>query len=141
MEKEAGGVFLNGKAQIIEMLQYMTPAERDKLINNIRPRNGQLADELMSKCISFRDLFNLDEDDLRLVLQYTKAPILGVALKSIKRNEQRHILSLCDRPYAEEAFRVMNTKLSNETRDIQRACERVTSIISTLVKRNAISLR
>ncbi|MCP4913940.1 MAG: hypothetical protein GY909_12580 [Oligoflexia bacterium] len=140
MENNQQGIFINGKAQIVEMLQYMTAPEREKLLKNIRARNAQLADELMQKSVSFNDFLSLDDRDLQLVLNYIQAPILGVALKALKRDDQRRILVVCDRPYAEEAFKVMNTPLSNEARDVKRACEKVSSVISALVKRGNISL-
>ena len=50
---DVGGVFINGKAQVLEMLQYLTPEEKERLIRQIRPRNPQLADEMMETSITF----------------------------------------------------------------------------------------
>ncbi|MDC1174168.1 FliG C-terminal domain-containing protein [Bacteriovoracaceae bacterium] len=140
MENKSQGIFINGKAQIVEMLQYMTAPEREKLLKNIKARNSQLADELMQESVSFSDFLRLDDRDIQLVLNYIKAPILGVALKALKREDQRQILVICDRAYAEEAYKVMSTPLSNEARDVKRACDKVSSVISALVKRGNISL-
>ena len=41
----ANGVFINGKAQIIEMLQHMPREERAVLLKNLKARNPQLAEE------------------------------------------------------------------------------------------------
>ena len=39
-------IFINGKAQIIEMLQHMPREERSRLLKNLKIRNPQLAEEL-----------------------------------------------------------------------------------------------
>lgn len=135
-----GSVFINGRAQILEMFQYLEPQERERLIKQIRPRNPQLAEEIVETSITFNSILNLDDSDITKVLQYIKAPILGVALKSLNITGQRRVLSLCDREYAEKAFQVMNTRLSNENRDVERACSRVKSIISALSKKKMIRL-
>lgn len=137
---EAGSIFINGRAQVLEMFQYLTQEERDRLIRQIRPKNPQLADELVESSISFKNLPSLSEETISTVLSYIKAPILGVALKSLKVNEQRKILSVCDREYAEEAFRVMSTRLANESRDVERATSRIRAIMSALSKKRIISL-
>lgn len=51
-----GNVFINGRAQILEMFQYLTQEERERLLKQIRPRNPQLADEIMETSISFKSM-------------------------------------------------------------------------------------
>lgn len=141
MEQDnTGNVFINGRAQVLEMFQYLTPEERERLLRQIRPRNPQLADELMETAITFKALAGLPDHTIQTVLNYVKAPILGVALKSLSVLEQRKILSVCERSYAEKAFNVMNTRLSNEARDVERACARVKAVMSALSKKKVISL-
>ena len=79
-ELSAPSVFLNGKAQIIEMLQFMSPSERAKLLNNIRMRNAPLADELLEKSLTFSNLNELNDDELSYIFVLLQAPIFGVAL-------------------------------------------------------------
>jgi len=135
-----GNVFINGRAQILEMFQYLNPDERERLLKQIRIKNPQLAAEIVETSIQFNSLLELSDDDVTRVLSHIKAPILGVALKSLKVNEQRQILSLCSREYGEAAYKVMSTRLSNETRDVERACAKVKSVIAALSKRNLIKL-
>ncbi|MEC7275002.1 MAG: FliG C-terminal domain-containing protein [Bdellovibrionota bacterium] len=135
-----GNVFINGRAQILEMFQYLTAEEQARLLKQIKPRNPQLAQELQETSISFNLLTELPEHTIEVVLRYVKAPILGVALKSVGVKAQRKILGVCERGYAEEAFKVMNTRLSNESRDVERACERIRSIMSALSKKKLIQL-
>jgi flagellar motor switch protein FliG len=135
-----GNVFINGRAQILEMFEYLTPEERERLLKQIRPRNPQLADEIMETSISFKSMVELPDHTIERILTYVKAPILGVALKTLNTQAQRKLLSLCERGYAEEAFKVMNTRLSNEARDVERACERIKAVMSALSKKKIISL-
>jgi flagellar motor switch protein FliG len=132
-------VFINGKAQIIEMLKFMTPKERDKLIQNIRLRNAPLADELMEQSLTFSSLNELSDHDLEMVFDSISAPILGVALKGSNRDFQRRVLSLAPRDYAEKAYEVMMTPLSNEKRDVTRAQNKIISILANHLRRRRMS--
>ncbi len=134
------GYFINGKAQIIEMLQHMNRDERARLLKNIKIRNPQLADELTEQCFTFSDLDNLADSELQVVFNYISAPILGMALKNIERTFQRRLLSLATREYAEEAFRVLKTSYSSEKRDIKRAQNKIIEVLVTLKRRRQIDL-
>ena len=134
------GVFLNGKAQIIEMLELMPTGERQKLLNNIRMRNPALANELMEKSMSFVDLDRLDDNDLNKIISATNPQIMGLALKNTPVNFQRRILSLCDRQYAVETYEIMVKRLENEKKDSARAQDRILSSFANLEKRQIIQI-
>jgi len=132
-------IFINGKAQIIEMLQHMPREERIKLIKNLKIRNPQLADELSEQCFTFSDLNALSDFELQTIFNYISAPILGMALKNVEREFQRRLLSLADRPYAEEAFRVLKTSYATEKKDIKRAQNKIIETLVALKKRKQIN--
>lgn len=133
------GVFINGKAQIVEMLQHMSRDERSKLLKNLKVRNPQLAEELSEQCFTFNDLDSLSDYELQMIFNYISAPILGMALKTIERNFQRRLLSLASREYAEEAFKVLKTPYTNEKRDIKRAQNKIIETLSSLKKRKQVT--
>lgn len=133
------GVFINGKAQIIEMLQFMPRAERVKLLNNLKVRNPQLAEELLEQCFTFADLNQLEDDELSHIFLYITAPILGMALKNVDRAFQRRLLSLAAREYAEDTYRVLTTAYSTEKRDIKRAQSKIIEILVSLKKRKHVN--
>lgn len=126
----SNGVFINGKGQIIEMLQMMNSQERNLLLAKVRIKNPQLADELSEQCFSFSDLNNLTDHELSQIFNYIGAQVLGMALKNIDVQFQRRLLSLPQRAYAEEAFRVLKTSYKNEKKDCARAQSK---IIETLI--------
>lgn len=134
MDANNATVFLNGKAQIIEMLQHMPREERVKLLQNIKLRNPQLAEELTQHSYTFSDISLLSDDELTLIFKYVSAPIVGMALKEVGRAFQRRLLSLADRPYAEEAYRVMTTSFPTEKRDSKRAQNKIIEILSRIKK-------
>ncbi len=134
-----GNVFINGKAQIVEMLQHMPREERIKLIKNLKIRNPQLAEELSEQCFTFSDLNALSDFELQTIFNYVSAPILGMALKNVERDFQRRLLSLADRSYAEEAFRVLKTNFNNEKKDIKRAQNKIIETLLALKKRKQIN--
>ena len=131
----ANGVFINGKAQIIEMLQHMPREERAKLLKNLKARNPQLAEELSEQCFTFSDLDNLSDFELRTIFQSVTAPVLGMALKNVEKKFQRRLLSLADRKYAEETFRVLSTNYNNEKRDTKRAQTKIIEILVSLKRK------
>jgi flagellar motor switch protein FliG len=133
------GVFINGKAQIIEMLQHMPREERNKLLKNLKVRNPQLAEELSDSCFTFNDLDSLSDYELQMIFNYISAPILGMALKTVERNFQRRLLSLADRNYAEEAFKVLKTPYANEKRDTKRAQSKIIETLASLKKRKQVT--
>ncbi|MDD0854536.1 FliG C-terminal domain-containing protein [Halobacteriovorax sp. GB3] len=141
MENNQGTIFINGKQQVIDMLQFMTEEERMVLVKNIYNRNPQLANELFEKSLKFESIASLTNDDLQRLLGYTNAQVMGVALKGVPQNLQRRVLSLAQRSYAEEAFKVMNSTLRNEARDVTRAQDRIVSTLISLSKKKVIKLQ
>lgn len=134
------GVFINGKAQIIEMLKFMSADERERLIANIRIKNPTLANELMSQSLTFDHIGKLNEHELNIMFQYVSAPIFGVALKNVEQSVQRRMLSIAPRAYAEEAYKIMITPINSEKRDITRAQNKILSILVSLSRRKQINL-
>ncbi len=133
-------IFINGKAQIIEMLQHMPREERARLLKNLKIRNPQLAEELTEQCFTFSDLDNLPDHELLMIFQFVTPPILGMAIKNVERSFQRRLLSLATREYAEEAFHVLKTTYSTEKRDIKRAQNKIVEILVSLKKRRQVNL-
>lgn len=139
-ESTQQGVFINGKAQVIEMLKYMQPEEREVLLKNIKARNPQLAMELTEDCLTFNDLNRLGDEELHLLFNYVKPAIWGLALKNTPRDFQRRVLGLAERDYAEQAYQVLTTTLKNEDRDTKRAQQKIVSILGNLLKRRQVSI-
>lgn len=134
------GYFLNGKAQIIEMLRLMSGKDRARLIQSVKHRNPSLAEELMEKCVSFRDLERLGNHELNLIFNHVDAPILGLALKGSPITFQRRVLSLAQREYAEKAYHVLVANISDEDVRISKAQERVLTTLAKFLKKQQIIL-
>lgn len=139
-KSQPAGVFLNGKSQIIEMLGFMSPSERDTLLGNIRRRNPNLADELTAHSLDFSSISRLKDSDIINLTRFLEAPIMGIALKGMQHEFQRRVLSIVDRSYAEEAYSYMTTELQNETRDVKRAQGKVLETLVTLTKKKIVTL-
>lgn len=131
MEEQAN-IFINGRAQIIEMLQIMPAAEKEKLLRNIKQRNPQLAQELMVQSLTFDQVSRLNDEDLHTLIESVKPVVWGVALKGQTPEFQRRILSLAPRAYAEEAYHFLTTTLQNEKRDVKRAQNKIIEILVAL---------
>jgi flagellar motor switch protein FliG len=134
------GIFINGKKQIIELLQFMSDAERKKLLNNIKMRNAVMARELSEKSLSFRDLFQLDDHIVRRILQNINPTIIGLALFVSPINVQRKALTLMEREDAEQAFAIMSKNLSHKKVECQKAQEKILQVAIQLSRRSLINL-
>ena len=140
IQQQAGGVFLNGKAQIIEMLQFMSRPERDKLLKNIKLRNPALASELMEQSFSFSHIENLEGQDLLKLTGHIQAQIFGVALKNQTTSFQKKVLSAVNRNYAQEAYEVMLQPIKNENELVKRAQNKIINVLMNLSKKSIIDL-
>ncbi len=104
---ESEKVFINGRAQIIEMLKHMTIEERGKLLKNLRARSPQLANELMGQVLTFKDIFSLPTSVIKESFRKTDPKIVGLAIKNLNEDEQREVLRNLDRDHAMVAYDIM----------------------------------
>lgn len=141
MEKQTSeGYLINGKAQVIEMLKLMTDKEKQVLLLNIRKRNPQLAEELFEGSISFDIIMKLSDVDLKRVMNYIQASIMGLTLKELPKEFQRRVLGLAERKYAEQAFEILTRPVAIDKKTIQRAANKTLKIISELAKKKQINI-
>ena len=124
-------VFIDGKSQIIEMLRLMPQREKSKLIRNLRLKNPALADELLEEGLSFEEMAHLDEGKMHTLLDHISPSVLGVALRGMGEDFQRHILSTVNRRCAEEAYVAMIGPGITEEK-IARAQKKVLRVMSQL---------
>ena len=55
--KQSKGIFINGKQQMIELLQFISGPEKERLLENITKINPVMAKELMVNSLSFDNIF------------------------------------------------------------------------------------
>jgi len=130
------GIFINGKAQIVEMLQIMGDEERATLIKNLKLRNAPLADELFAKSISFRDLKKLEDEALNSIFSSIQPAILGMALKGVDAKLQKRLLTIVSRDYAEKAYEVMSNLYNNEKELTKKAQNKILEIVARYLRRS-----
>lgn len=140
MTNDTQGIFINGKEQIIELLQFLPDDEKRKLLGNIKARNASMAKELSEKSLSFSNILNLDEDSIRKVFSLCSPAITGLALSLVNRNFQRKVLSVIPRESAENAFHIMNRDLSDKRRECTKAQDKIIEIAISLSRKNLIRL-
>lgn len=134
------GIFINGKQQIIEMLQFMPEQEREKLLKNIKLRNAVMGRELAEKSLSFNSIVKLSNESLRAIFNQANPAIIGLALYTSSKSLQRKVLSSIDRDLAERAFSIMSEDLSNKAIECKRAQEKIIQKAILLSRNKKISL-
>ncbi len=135
---ENGGIYINGKGQVVELLRKMDAASKSKLLKNIRLRNPSLAKELTESCISFESIWDLDDESLKTVVSQIKPAILGLALSLVHVKNQRRALSLVSRDMALKAFEIMQKDLTGNRNDCYRAQNQILDLALNLNNRRII---
>lgn len=115
------GNFINGKKQVIELLQKMDAGDKARLLKNLRARNPVLAKELTESCISFDSVWDLKDECLKTVVSQVQPTILGLALSLVHVKNQRRALSLISREQALKAFDIMQKDLTSNRNECSRA--------------------
>lgn len=132
------GIFINGKKQVIELLQRMDAADKARLLKNLRTRNPVLAKELTESCISFESIWDLDDQCLRTVVSQVQPAILGLALSLVHVKNQRRALSLISREMALKAFDIMQKDLTANRNECQRAQHKILELAINLHRNRII---
>ena len=135
---ENGGVYINGKRQVIELLQKMDSADKSRLLKNLRTRNPALAKELTESCISFESIWDLDDECLKTVVSQVQPAILGLALSLVHVKNQRRALSLISREMALKAFDIMQKDLTSNRNECFRAQQKVVELALSLHRNRII---
>lgn len=132
------GVFINGKKQVIELLQRMDAGDKARLLKNLRTRNPVLAKELTESCISFESIWDLDEQCLKTVVSQIQPAILGLALSLVHVKNQRRALSLISRDMAIKAFDIMQKDLTGNRNECIRAQQKILELAINLHRNRII---
>lgn len=132
------GIFINGKGQVIELLQKMSGPDKARLLKNLRIRNPVLARELTESCISFESLWDLDDQALKTLLSQVQPAILGLALSLVHVKNQRRALSLISREMAMKAFDILQKDLTANRNECLRAQNKVLELAISLHKNRII---
>lgn len=137
---EQKGIFINGKQQIVELLQYMQGEEKETLIRQIKLRNPVMAKELIENSLSFEQIETLTNHELKLIFEKSGPAITGISLQKTSKEFQRKVLTMLDRSFAEKAFEIMAKELPNGDKDIMRARQKVVATAIALSKQMQIKL-
>lgn len=135
---DSNGIFINGKKQVIELLQRMDSADKARLLKNLRTRNPVLAKELTESCISFESIWDLDDECLKTVVSQVQPAILGLALSLVHVKNQRRALSLISRDLALKAFDIMQKDLTGNRNECIRAQQKILELAINLHRNRII---
>lgn len=126
------GIFINGKRQVIELLQTMDGPDKARLLKNLRLRNPSLAKELTESCISFESIWDLDDEALKTLVSQVQPAVLGLALSLVHTKNQRRALSLISRQMAIKAFDIMQKDLTSNRNECHRAQQKILELALNL---------
>ncbi len=137
-QKTENGIFINGKQQVVELLQRMDAGDKAKLLRNLRTRNPALAKELTESCISFESIWDLDDGALKTIVSQIQPTIIGLALSLVHTKNQRRVLSLVPREMALKAFDIMQKDLTSSRNECIRAQQKILELAMNLHRNRII---
>jgi len=117
----------------------MENVDKMTLLKNIKIKNPALAKELTEYCVSFQTLWDLDDHDLKVLLNQINPAILGLAITLTNQKNQRRALSLIQREQAIKAFDVMQRDLSQNRNDCLKAQEKIVQTALNLQREKIIN--
>jgi flagellar motor switch protein FliG len=132
------GIYINGRQQVVDILRHMEQGDKSRLLKNLRQRNPGLAKELSEQCLSYDNLWALDDQNLGEILGHVKPVILGLALSLNNLKNQKRALSLIPRDQALKAYEVMTKDLSANRRECTRAQEKILETALDLSRRRIV---
>lgn len=131
-------IYINGKKQVIELLQSMDRLDKMKLLKNLKIKNPSLARELTESCVSFESIWDLNDEDLKTLVSQVQPTILGLALNITNVKNQRRALSLIARETALKAFDIMQKDLSSNRNECNRAQKKILELALSLHRNRII---
>lgn len=135
---EKTGIFINGRQQVVELLQHMEQGDKTRLLRNLKNRNPALAKELSEQCFSYDNIWALEDEALSKVLTGSSPVVLGLALALTGLKNQKRALALIPRDQALKAYEVMTKDLSQHRRECMRAQEKILNTAIDLSRRRVI---
>jgi len=135
----SSGIFINGKKQVIELLQRMDNVDKMNLLKNIKHKNPALAKELTEYCVTFQTIWELNDHDLKTLLGQVNSAILGLALSLTNQKNQRRALSLINREQAVKAFEIMQRDLSQNRNECLKAQDKILQTALNLQREKIIN--
>jgi flagellar motor switch protein FliG len=137
---ESKNIYINGKQQVIELIQHMDQKDKMTLLKNLRHRNPALAKELSETAFTYESIWYLSDDILKKILITTKPIVLGLALHLESGKNQKRALSLLAREQAISVYEVMIKDLSQNRRECVKAQGKILENALDLGRRKVIIL-
>lgn len=94
-----------GIDSVAEMLNHMLPAEREKMLQNIRERDPILASKIEEKMFGFENLVQFDDPDIQTLLREIPQSRIELALR------------LASDPLKEKIFKNVSQRMAQSIRD------------------------
>ncbi len=134
------GVYLNGRKQVIDLLQSMSADQRSTLLRHMQMKNPSLTKQLSEESLSFKDIDRLDDDQLRRIFQNVNPSITGLALYMTPTSFQKRCLKIMNRQDAEKAFNILSQNLTGKREQCKRAQSKVLQVAISLSRSGTIAV-
>jgi flagellar motor switch protein FliG len=82
-----------GFQSVLEMFRVMEPAERERLLAQVRTRDPQLAQAIRQQVFQFEDILKLAAPELQRLLQRVPTGVLALALRGMSADFQAKIFA------------------------------------------------
>jgi len=132
------GIRIDGKAEAIALLKNSDPAFREKLLQGIRERDPQLAEELSQNFFSFDDIEQLETRDLQKLLMQIPDQMLALALRGMDENFLGKILNSLSQRKAEDIHDYLVNGPRQRMSDVTNARQQIGQIAQMMNEQGQI---
>ena len=139
-EQEVSTYSIHGVGQLAEMLNHLDTDAGDQLMDDLRIKNEDLADQVSSLRFTFDHVLGLDIEALRVLVDNTDMDVLALALRGAPQSRQEYIYSCLGKRSAVALREEVETGASVRASRVKEARDRITALARNLARTGQIEL-
>ena len=82
-----------GFQSVLDMFRVMEPADRERLLAQVRARDPQLAQAIQQNVFRYEDILGLPAPELQRLLQRVPSPVLALSLRGMSGEFQAQVFA------------------------------------------------
>lgn len=133
-------IIINGRAQVIEILKKLPEEQKNKILDSVVKKNPTLGKELAWQTFAFSSIPLLSDLNLKILLEYLSATVIGLALKNQSVDLQKLLLNSLPTTKAQEVYSYMKGK-SARIEDCEKAQKKMVEVALTLLQKKVIQTK
>ncbi len=139
--KENKGPGREGVNAVAEMLNWMDPETRKRLMENLARQDSNLAQTLESKVFGFENLIQFDDRSLQHLLREIPYQKLALALRKVPEELKARILKNLSETASQLVLEEMEAQGKQKLSDVHSMQREIAQVAQQLIKEGKIQLQ